>query len=139
MIDKITLDVSLKDIPIPSRKDYIGDLLEKTNQFVHRMQWKAFFFDKELRPNDKPEHGDLLRKVFKSRRNPLTNQHLTRFEEELYSIVKNMKFRKYPRRCSIHQQKIRKFLSASRKLRGYLYQQTKQVTFTLLILNYISL
>ena len=38
------LEYSLKNIPIPSRDNYLRNLIEKVESVLKRMRWKAHFF-----------------------------------------------------------------------------------------------
>ena len=40
-------DYSLKNIPIPSQDAYLRNLIEKVENVLKRMRWKAHFFLKE--------------------------------------------------------------------------------------------
>ena len=35
---------SLKDIPIPSKSNYLKCMIEKVESFVKRLRWEAFYF-----------------------------------------------------------------------------------------------
>ena len=68
-----SLGYSLKNIPVPSRKEYKKQLIEKTQDVTKRMRWKAFHFlkgaedrddDEDDRDSNKETYG------FKSRKCP---------------------------------------------------------------------
>ena len=40
------LGYSLKNIPITSKYNYLKQLTEKVENFIKRIRWKAYFFDK---------------------------------------------------------------------------------------------
>ena len=42
---------SLKNVPQPSRKEYLHALLSQTQSFMNRLRWKAFFI---LHPDEAP-------------------------------------------------------------------------------------
>ena len=42
MMEKIFLNSSLKDIPIPGRDTYLRLLIAKTTSFVRRIRWDIF-------------------------------------------------------------------------------------------------
>ena len=67
-MDKVTYDYSLKNIPIPSQRKYMKTLISKVESVVHRMRWKAFFFDKKT----KPEEEDLYLNSLSSQTASLT-------------------------------------------------------------------
>ena len=96
-LEPTTFDYSTKNIPIPNRKDYIKQLIDKAEQFCKRMRWKAFF---HLNPECKPDHKETY--AFKSRRAPPSIPQLTNFEKGLTNIIKNIKFKR--KRSNFQQQ-----------------------------------
>ena len=44
-MEKFNLQYSLKNIPIPNKATYEKSIISKTESFLKRMRWKAFFFD----------------------------------------------------------------------------------------------
>ena len=44
-LEQIDLGYSLKNILIPSSKQYMKCLIEKVASFIRRIRWKAYFFD----------------------------------------------------------------------------------------------
>ena len=44
-----TIGYSLKNIPIPSKSSYLKSMMDKVENFIKRIRWKAhFFFDKPM-------------------------------------------------------------------------------------------
>ena len=88
-MEKFTIDYSTKNIPIPSQKDYLHRLIDKTEQFLRRMRWKAHFF---LQPNQlqpaKESYG------FKSTKNPPHIEDLEEFEDGMLQLIQSIKFKK---------------------------------------------
>ena len=41
---KINFNYSMKNIPIPSRDEYLMQLIYSTEKFVRNLRWKCFFF-----------------------------------------------------------------------------------------------
>ena len=39
------LGYSLKNIPIPSKASYLKSMIDKVENFIKRIRWKAHFFD----------------------------------------------------------------------------------------------
>ena len=52
-MEKINMDYSDKNIPIPSQQDYKIHLISKTEKFIKRIRWKALEFLGKLEPTDK--------------------------------------------------------------------------------------
>ena len=60
------IQYSLKNIPIPSSFDYLKCLVSKMEDFVKRLRWKAFWYEKKLREEadrqnntDNPGEGEI--------------------------------------------------------------------------------
>ena len=84
------MDYSLKNIPLHSEKTYRKWLIEKVESVVRRMRWKAFFFlkgssDKET---DRDYYG------FTSKKAPPQIEELKAFEDDLTTMIENIRFRK---------------------------------------------
>ena len=88
-MEKVNLGYSIKNIPIPTRKSYLLQLMEKIEMVIKRMRWKAIQFSNNENNNSKTEWYGL-----KSLSSPRPVKELTPFENELISLVKNIKFRK---------------------------------------------
>ncbi len=79
----------MKNIPIPSTKEYLKCMVEKIENFIRRIRWKAYFFDKEQSDNEDTgtNYG------FKSTKVPPQNQSLNAFENDLYAMVRSIEFK----------------------------------------------
>ena len=87
-MEKLNIDHSLKDIPIPSRNKYLLKLLKSVEDIIGRMRWKAHFFlnGSSQQKTKKENYG------FKSTRTPPKNKLLDNFEMELINMVRNVEF-----------------------------------------------
>ena len=87
-MEKFSVNYSTKNIPLPSQNDYRQRLIEKTEQFLRRMRWKAYFF---LNPstisNTKDTYG------FKSAKNPPPVEELKEFENDMLKMIQSTKFK----------------------------------------------
>ena len=116
----------MKNIPIPKDNAYLKCLIDKTEHFIKRMRWKAFFYDRdnpyttpasETEDNGEPplENGEEtsssddeelnMNYGFKSPRTPPRNLLLKPFEDDLYSMIHKIKF---SRQANDFQQKLRR-------------------------------
>ena len=79
VMEKLQLRYSRKNIPIPSKRSYKLQLMEKIELVMKRMRWKAFFYDQG---NNKyiPENYGL-----KSLNCPPKTKKMTNFENDLTS------------------------------------------------------
>ena len=130
------LQYSLKNIPIPKDNAYLKSLIDKTEHFIKRIRWKAFFYDRDnpVRDPDATEVDDsepeddgsetsssdeeeLHRNFgFKSPRTPPWNRLLKPFEDDLYTLIHNIKF---SRHANDFQQKLKsdaRLISSSDRL-----------------------
>ena len=97
-MEPIRFNYSMKNIPIPSKNAYLKRLIEKVENVIKRMRWKAFFFERnededqdEL--NDEQNNQD-HKYGFRSRKCPPQIEVMEKFEDDLLEMVKNIKFRK---------------------------------------------
>lgn len=82
-------DYSMKNIPIPTKNNYLKCLVEKVESLIIRMRWKALFYnsdDNETRTNENRNYG------FKSKKTPPQDELLKPFEEDLINLIRNIKF-----------------------------------------------
>ena len=86
-MEKINIDYSDKNIPIPSQQDYKIHLISKTEKFIKRIRWKALEFLGKLEPTDKETYG------FKSRNCPPNVEEVANFEHDLMMMIKNIQFK----------------------------------------------
>ena len=86
---KISLVYSIKNILLPSRKSYLLQFIHKIEMVIKRMRWKAIHFSHNEDCQNKTEWYGL-----NSLNSPRPVKELTLFENELFSLVKNIKLRK---------------------------------------------
>ena len=87
-MERFNLSYSTKNIPLPSRNDYLQRLIEKTEQFLRRMHWKAhFFLNPDTTPCSKETYG------FKSTKNPPPIEELKDFEDDMLKMIQSVKFK----------------------------------------------
>ena len=86
-MERVSFSYSTKNIPVASRKQYIRQLIDKTEQFLCRMRWKAYHF---LNPNQQSEKENF---GFKTRNNPPVIEELKEFEDGMTMIIQKVKFK----------------------------------------------
>ena len=90
-IKKVEFNYSLKDIPLANQKEYLIKLYDATSKFINRLRWKLFFCNNEdISPREYKEED-----VFKSNRSAPACDDLKAFENDLFDIIKNIKFSSY--------------------------------------------
>ena len=85
-MEKINLGYSTKNIPLPSKSEYMKRLIEKMEQFLQRMRWKAYFLNQQ-ETSTKDTYG------FKSKHSPPKINELIPFEEGMVDLIQNIKFK----------------------------------------------
>ena len=90
-IQKVNFNYSLKDIPICNKKEYLIKLYDATSKFINRLRWKLFFCNQE--DNSPYEYKE--ENIFKSRKSAPAHDELKAFENDLFNIIKNIKFTTY--------------------------------------------
>ena len=88
-MEKQTFNYSLKNIPIPHEKQYKKNLIDKIEEVIKRMRWKALFLDRNEDNNSKRQYYG-----FKSRKCPPQVKDMENFEDELLEMARNVTFRK---------------------------------------------
>ena len=88
-MDQINIDYSLKNIPIPSKFQYKKQLVSKVASFASRLRWKAFFILNPAAGRQKKTFG------FRSLAKTPPVPELKQFEDELFSLVTNIKFKQF--------------------------------------------
>ena len=84
----------MKNIPIPSKNDYLKRMIEQLEKFIRRCRWKAYFFEKNMEKD--VDEGKSKNFGFKSNKAPPQNADLHAFEDDLYAMVRNIDFRRPP-------------------------------------------
>lgn len=86
-MERVSFNYSTKNIPVASNKEYIKQLIDKTEQFLCRMRWKAYHFLNREKAAEKETFG------FKTRNCPPVIEDLRNFEEGMTQIIQKVKFR----------------------------------------------
>ena len=89
-MEAISFNYSLKNIPIPSKTSFIKSLVEKVESLIWRMRWKAYFFETNQEDDDYKEATNF---GLKSDLTPPKNESLSSFENDMYNLIKTVKFK----------------------------------------------
>ena len=88
-MEKFNFGYSVKNIPIPSEREYKIQLTEKIEAVIRRMRWKAIFFnEKDAMEAEQKTYG------LRTRKTPSMVKELSAFEEDLWKVVTRLKFRR---------------------------------------------
>lgn len=90
-MDKLTFQYSMKNIPIPTDKDYMKRLIEKTEEFLKRLRWRAFFF---LNPKPDDNESKSQKFGFKTQKSAPAVPELKAFEGDMAKMIEDIKFQK---------------------------------------------
>ena len=95
-MDKISLNYSLKDIPIQSNRAYLIKMFDMTNKFLNRLRWAVYWHEKKdnIDPTDSETDYGANNNLFPSRKSAPISPKLTGFENDLFNLCKNLKFKK---------------------------------------------
>lgn len=86
-LQQVNFNYSLKNIPIPNNDTYMKCMVDKVDNFIKRLRWKAFFFEHPESTNTDKNNFN-----FKSEKTPPQHDGITPFENDLYELIKNIKF-----------------------------------------------
>ena len=123
--EKVEIKYSWKNIPICSKKEYKIQLYQKTYKFIERLRWKAFFFNNKNNINNtnKGQNGRIATtnnnphsRTFPTRRSAPSDNKLVKFEDALYNIVNNIKFKPYTNNFQNNMKKDLNKIEKSNKL-----------------------
>ena len=87
MLDQVNFEYSMKNIVIPSKKEYLLQLTHSVRKCVNNLRWSAEIF---LRP--KPAKKKKENFGFKSIKSAEPVAEMKDFEDKIYDLVKNVKF-----------------------------------------------
>ena len=86
-MEKLQLHYSQKNIPIPSERNYKLQLMDKIDQVIKRMRWKALFYMNGSEENSQETYG------LKSLNCPPKIKEMVAFEKDLWNLVSKLRFR----------------------------------------------
>ena len=97
-MERINLNYSLKDIPVPIKSSYQLKLIEKIESVIKCMRWKTFFFLRDNSDINKTNSNDINESgketfSFKSKQHSAQINELQSFEKDLLDIIKAIQFR----------------------------------------------
>ena len=87
-MEKVNFKYSIKNIPIPSERTYLLQLMEKIEMFITRMRWKAIYCNNKANYNSSERYG------LKTLKCPKQVKELVPFKNDLVDMLKVTKFRK---------------------------------------------
>ena len=105
-MQQIRFNYSLKNIGLATHEGYQRNIIDKTENLIQRMRWKAHFFLNDNSGSHKtPTFG------MKSKQTPPPIPELKSFEEDVIRMIENIQFRNVNDQCistlKRHKQKIK--------------------------------
>ena len=91
-MQQIKLNYSLKNIGLPTHNTYLRNLIDKTENFVQRIRWKAHFFLR-IHNNENTRTDGSNTYGLKSKRWAPPAKELRPFEDDLADMIESVKFR----------------------------------------------
>ena len=88
IMDKVNFNCSLKNIPLPSKQEYLTKLINSVSIFISTLSWRAFHFLNPSNSNQKETYG------LKTTEAAPSVAELKSFENDMYELVKNVNFKK---------------------------------------------
>ena len=126
---------STKNIPIPTKSEYMKKLIGQMEKIMKNMRWKALFFLKE----DNEKYKDIVEEIelygkdekygFKSVRKPYSIKELEEFEKEFYEIAKIIEFRDDDFKYGKFQNELKKDLGEMNRLKKVIVAADKSSNF----------
>ena len=87
-MEKVNFKYSIKNIPIPSERAYLLQLMEEIEMFITRMRWKAIYSNSKTNDNSSGKYGLKTLKCPKQVKDPVL------FKNDLIDMLKVIKFHK---------------------------------------------
>ena len=84
-MEQVQFNYSLKNIPIPTDKEYLIDLISSVNTFMSNIKWRSFHFLNRSNKSQKETYG--FKTTSAPPNTPELKHHLKEFESELYMIL----------------------------------------------------
>ena len=89
-MEQVNWNLSLKNIPFPSRKSYLFELINSTASFAANLSWKVYFF---LNPTDNERKETF---GFRTTEPAPFVVELKDFYDDLFELVNNVRFKRTP-------------------------------------------
>ena len=117
-------EYSMNNIPIPRRKEYKQKLVRKTELLIGRVRWKYWWATKDKRKNQNQsqppqvefEEDKKENYGFRTANAPPRSEELEPFENAMWDMVKNVKYRKYSNKILNQLEKDLKYINASKNV-----------------------
>ena len=106
----------MKNIPIPDGKSYKLQLIQKIEDLIKKIRWKAIFFMKGGNQTEPTAHKTGLPFGLNSTKCPPKVKELVPSEEDLTKLVKSLRFRKVDNKFKRALAKDLKGIRSSKKI-----------------------
>ena len=89
IMEQVQYSYSMKNIPIPSKQDYMTQMIYSVEKFTKNIRWRSFHYLNPSPSSKKETFG------FQTTKPPPQVPELKHFENRLYELIKSIKFRLY--------------------------------------------
>ena len=90
-MQQIRFNYSLKNIDLPTQDNYLRNLIDKTQNFIQRIRWKAHFFLHNKGESNHTRRTNTYDLKSKHSASPVTE--LKPFEDDVAKMIENIKLR----------------------------------------------
>ena len=87
-IKTANLNYSCKNVPIPTKKQYLRMTITKAEDLIQRMRWKAYYYNKQ-------HVGKIETFNFRTLKNAPQCNDLMNFENDLNNLIANLEYKEY--------------------------------------------
>ena len=107
----------MKNIPLCSERQYMSKMYSQVYSFIERIRWRASYFNIQKLDEKHQEEGKHHHKnTFPTRKTPPSDARLADFENALYKLISNIKFKNYSNQLLKTMKKDLKKITTSDKL-----------------------
>ena len=86
----------MKNISLCSERQYMSKMYSQVYSFIERIRWRASYFNIQKLDEKHQEEGKHHHKnTFPTRKTPPSDARLADFENALYKLISNIKFKNY--------------------------------------------
>ena len=108
-MEKVNFKYSNKNIPIPSERTYLLQLMEEIEMFITRMRWKAIYCNRKTNDNSSERYGLKTLKCPKQLKDPVP------FGNDVADMLKVIKFQKVKNQFLTKLKNVIKTINQSKK------------------------
>ena len=87
-MEQVNLGYSTKNVPTPSKKDFLQRMISSSEKFIRSIRWRTFFFlNPKITTDEKETYG------FNSTKSPPKIPELKELEDGMMTLIQNIEFK----------------------------------------------